>query len=565
MYIPSCDSRVNFFANAINLAQPIHHPPILIWLELFISNYPQAVIVFEALTPYQRREGLDQLIALRVDWSDIILKNLLSLDLDFKTFCNALSIPECDQIVLKINYWDSNSVVLLLKRTSGYLCSRICGQIWFGEYYKYFSFHLFMIFRHIEGSDAFSHLQNYITDETVHRILPAIKEDVDTFLKWILSASKSDANVKSTIKTVGLIYNSLNDNQRRRLILRSVKCYPETFLYLLTALSEEDAKLICNQDVDTMNRFLIDNEQQCRELIPQNQGNALRTLLSGARFPVRNRPFCSFERIMGALQKLPYFDAEDLSNIESIPKFIFCFFDYWNRYRNDLKLIVNELNEHQLKALSLGVNKDNAIRVLANLETSMNTQSFNKFLKCFNFETIEPYLTQIYVKFLSDLDKAAAALETNNEQEIHFLNLQFKQLKTSPNFQVTTFLCESRLPGVVQFVYQELDRYLLRFQEYLSQKQVRPAEPLRDLYSQMAEESDKKIGLLDDDDLLILGIKTIADKDLLERYRKQPRLQESWKILFQKSICTLKALEAGCLIESQEDCWNLHELAVKLL
>ncbi len=537
----------------------------VMWVELFLQYYPQAVAVFEGMTEYQRREAIDLLKTLRPEsWQKTILDFLTVHDLSHLTFLNALSTNECEQIILTINYWDFDSVTLLLRRTGGYFCSKICSQIWFGDYYRFFSHHIFGLFSQIEQKEAFWHLQSYITTDTVHKIIPAIKEDVDVLLKWILSASKS-SHTRSTIKTLELIYNELNESQRRRLIVRSVRFYPETFLYILTVITESEAKLICRENVNRMNSFLVSDPGICRTLIPQSRGPALRTMLSRARFPLKNSYHHTYEDVFNMLKNLPVYDKEDLDCIESIPPFIFSFFDFWNGYRKEIKLVINELNEHQLRALSFGINKLNCKRLLPELENSMSPQKFSQFLSLFDASIIEPYLEAVYTNLFIALKKAEEMLQAQNTDEIIKINVQLLQFRQNPTIQTVLKLCAQKMPGVHEQANHEIERYINAIQTYLKSRKTETKEAKRTLYAELVKEGDRNIGLLDDEDLTILGIKSAAESALLEQYRNQPMLTNSWAILHKKRIFALKELEYGCMITSAEECLELYKLAVKFL
>ncbi|MFN4173771.1 MAG: hypothetical protein ACK4HV_01535, partial [Parachlamydiaceae bacterium] len=264
MNLPPLTTGAERLAHILNAFYPGHnaqirlndYPPQVAWLELFLQYYCQAGVLFDLMTEDQRKESIVLLKTLRpTQWQKIIIDFFCIHEISHANLIAALTESECDEIAKIINYWDFESTLLALKRTEGLLCSKICSHIWYGEYYRFFSHHVFALFCQLEAKEAFYRLQSYITKDTAHKLVPAIKEDVDILLKWILCASKSSP-VKETLKALGFIYSELNENQRKRLISRSVRYYPETFLFILTLITENEAKIICRETLFRMNRFL---------------------------------------------------------------------------------------------------------------------------------------------------------------------------------------------------------------------------------------------------------------------------------------------------------------------
>lgn len=558
--------RLDQILYAISSPENTHqYPGPLVWVELFIQYYPQAAVVFEKMIEPQRREAIDLLKMIRPEsWQKIILDFLSAHDLSHSILLHSLTESECDQIASLINYWELDSLALILKRSSGPVCAKICARVWFGEYYRFFSHHLFALFSQLEQKEAFWRLQSFISKETAFRLVPAIKEDVDILLKWILSASKS-APTKDTIKSLELIFNELNENQRRRLIVRSVRFYPETFLFILTVISEYEAKLICRETLMRMNRFLLADPGLCRSLIPESRGPALQTILSRGRFPLKNSYHHTYEDIFQMLKSVPAYDKEDLDCIDSIPPFIFSFFEYWSHFKTEIKLVINDLNEHQLRALSFGINKANCKKLLPELEKTMSPRKFSQFLSLFEASLIEPYLDSVYNDLIAALEKAKKSILENKLEEIPRVNLSLNQLRQSPVLETVLRLVSLRIPGLSDWANKEIAFYLNLLQNILKQANPVQKESERSLYALVSKEGDRDIGLLDDGDLAILGVKTLKDCGILEQYRNQAGLKNSWKAIHSKRIYSLKELENSCLTESKEEYFKLHELAVKLL
>lgn len=567
-FINESEYRLNYFITNPTLN---NHPPTLVWTELLLAYYPQAMNVFNTLTDTQKREAIEILKEVRKEnWREIILHFISLHDLDYSHFLNALSDDERASIASIINFNHLEPLALLLKRTGGDFQDKIAVFVWLGSASRFFSHHLFTLFYMVEGSQAFDCLQGFVNEKNASRMLPAIKEDVDILLKWILSASKS-CSAAGTLRALAYIYVELNDNQKRRLITRSVRFYPETFLYIMTLLTENEAKMICRQNIYTMPRFLEQPEERCRELIPQNRDAVIQPLLTKARFRLRNTAFHPLGDIFNVLEVVPGYEKEDYDNIDSIPPFLFCFFESWKQFRRKIKLIINDLNEPQLKALSLGITRTNAQEILSELEGIMDPRGFSRFLAFFRPELIDPYLTHRYNGVARLFEAAESAINGKNEVEVCRLNLLFIQYRQSPVLRTVLTLLNQLNPSSQEYVERELDRHMKAFQDYLASKKRLTAESERSLYKKLSQNSDRAIGLLDDEDLKMLGIADATDSSLLDQYRSQPRLVDSWKILNKRRIYKLKELEEHCLLDepcliaSENQCFKLYELAIKLV